>query len=109
MFSSCVNAAYLDSYCTTVRQTQRLSHRGRIRNYGPFNTAFRQKLDVVVQNRITANKLTSLPPWIVGIVVFGGTDPESKKAVDRNAFEDAFDKESYLYAWAKVGEAPCTI
>ena len=56
------------------------------RNYGPFKTSFRHILDVVVRNRTTANKSTSLPPWIVGLVVYGGTDPESKKAVDRNGF-----------------------
>ena len=46
------------------------------RNYGPFKTPFRQILDVVVQNRITANKSTSLLTWIVSLVVFSGTDPE---------------------------------
>ena len=66
-------------------------------------------MDVVVQNSITVNKSTSLPPWIVGLVVFGGTYPESKKAVARNAFEDVLNKESCIDAWAKVGEAPCTI
>ena len=46
------------------------------RNYGPFKTSFLQILDVVVQNCITANKSTSLPPYIVGLVLFSGTDPE---------------------------------
>ena len=50
----------------------------------------------------------SLPPWIVGHVVFGGTDPESKKVVDSNSFEDNFNKQSCLDAWAKVGVSPCT-
>ena len=63
------------------------------RNYRPFKTSFRQILDLVVQNRITANKSTSLPPWIVGLVVFGGTDTESKKSVDKNSFEYAFNKD----------------
>ena len=78
-------------------------------NCGPFKTAFHQILDVVVQNCITANKSMSLPPRIVGLVVFGGTGPESKKALDRILFEDAFNKESCLDAWAKVGSEPCTI
>ena len=78
-------------------------------NYGTLNTAFHQILDVVVQNSITVNKSTSLPPWIIGLVVFGGNYPESKKAVARNAFEDVLNKESCIDAWAKVGEAPCTI
>ena len=55
-------------------------------NYGPFKIAFLQILNIVVQNCITANKSTSLPQWIVGIVVFGGTDTESKKSVDNNSF-----------------------
>ena len=62
----------------------------------------------MVQNRITANKLTSLPPYIVGLVEFGGTDTELKKEVDKNEFEDAFNKESCLDSWAKVGADPCT-
>ena len=62
-------------------------------NYGPFKTAFHHILDVVVKNRITANKSISLPPWIVGLVVFSLTDPEPKKAVDRYAFEYIFNKE----------------
>ena len=40
--------------------------------------------------------------------MFGGTDTESNKAVDRNSFEDAFNKYSCLGVWAKVGAAPCT-
>ena len=78
------------------------------RNYGPFKTSFCQILDVVVQNRITANKSTSLTLWIVGLVVFGGTDPEWKKTVYRNAFENVFIEDSCLDALAKVGTAPCT-
>ena len=77
-------------------------------NYGTLNTAFHQILDVVVQNRIIANKLTSMPPWIIGLVVFGGTYPKSKNVVDRNAFEDAFNKASCLDDWPKVGADPCT-
>ena len=52
-------------------------------------------------------KLKSLPPWIVGLVVFGGTDHESNKAAERNAFKDAFNNELCLHTWAKVGAAPC--
>ena len=43
-----------------------------------------------------------------GLILFGGTDTEPKKAVYRNAFEDAFNKESCLDDWAKVGSASCT-
>ena len=62
----------------------------------------------MVQNRITANKSTSLPPCIVGIVVFCGTDPEPKESVYRNAFEDTFNKDSCLDAWSKFGASICT-
>jgi hypothetical protein len=78
------------------------------RNYGPFKTTFRQILDDVVQERINQGKSTSLPPWIVGLVVFGGVDPETMKNVERNAFEEGFNKASCLDAWAKVGAAPVT-
>ena len=78
------------------------------RNYGPFKTYFRCILDVVVQNRIAKGESTSLPTWIVGLVVFGGKDPVTDMDVHRNAFEDAFGLESNLNAWAKVGTVPCT-
>ena len=78
------------------------------RNYGPFKNAFRSILEVIVQNRIEKGKSTSLSPWIVGLVVFGGVDPVTKINVERNAFEEGFNKDACLDAWAKIGAAPCT-
>mmetsp|Transcript_24214 Transcript_24214/g.44508 ORF Transcript_24214/g.44508 Transcript_24214/m.44508 type:complete len:349 (+) Transcript_24214:479-1525(+) len=78
------------------------------KNYGPFKTAFRTILDLIVQNRINANKSTSLQPWIVGLVVFGGTDPVTNLDVEKNAFEDGFSVASCLSAWQKNGAAPLT-
>jgi hypothetical protein len=62
-------------------------------------------LDVIIQNRINANKSTSLPPWIVGLVLFGGTDPETGMSMDRNTFEDRFNKNACVSALTKVGAA----
>ena len=68
------------------------------RNYGPFKTSFRQILNIVNQNQIAKGESTSLPTWIVGLVVFGGKDPVTDMDVHRNAFEDAFGLESNLNA-----------
>ena len=78
------------------------------KNYGPFKTSFRTILDIIVQNRINAEKSTSLQPWIVGLVVFGGTDPVTKINVEKNAFQDGFSVVACLAAWQKVGAAPLT-
>eukprot|EP00985_Skeletonema_marinoi_P026211 scaffold20141_cov66-Skeletonema_marinoi.AAC.1 len=46
-------------------------------NYGPFKTQFQQNLSDLSDARIHGRHVTSLPPWIVGLIVFGGVDPES--------------------------------
>ncbi len=46
-------------------------------NYGPFKTAFHQNLGKIVDARIEMDLSTSLQPWLVGMIVFGGTDPEN--------------------------------
>ncbi|KAL7551137.1 hypothetical protein ACHAWF_014337 [Thalassiosira exigua] len=46
-------------------------------NYGPFKTQIRDNLANIIQRRIELKKSTSSPPWIVGLVVFGSTDPET--------------------------------
>ncbi len=45
------------------------------RNYGPFKMQFRKNLAAVTDQRLEQNKSVSLQPWIVGLIVFGGTDP----------------------------------
>ena len=44
-------------------------------------------------------------PFIVGLVLFGWTDPETHLQIERNPFEDSFDTASNQRAWAKVGAA----
>jgi len=46
-------------------------------NYGPFQSAFRLNLQVIIDARIENNKSTSLAPWMVGLIVFGGEDPDT--------------------------------
>ena len=50
-------------------------------------------------------KSCSLAPWIVGLVVFGGTDPVTGLIVG-SAFERGFSHTLNLKAWAKVGAVP---
>ena len=51
---------------------------------------------------------TSLLPWMVGLLVFGGTDPVSQFVVSESAFEFGFSREKNLNAWSKCGAAPLT-
>ena len=80
------------------------------RNYGPFKTQFRKNLDNVIQERIAKDKSTSLVPWMVGLIVFGGIDPETGLELTEaeSAFEVAFSIAACVRAWEKVGAAPLT-
>ena len=59
------------------------------RNCGPFKTAFQMILDKIVQERMFIKK-TALNLWLVGLVVFGGVDPETGVLVRNNAFQEGF-------------------
>jgi len=50
--------------------------------YGPFQSQFRVNLQVVVDEGIFQNKVENLAPWVVGLIVFRGTDVE----VDEGSF-----------------------
>lgn len=76
-------------------------------NYGPFKTQYCKNLDVVVDERIKQNLSTALAPWQVGLIVFGGVDPETNVVV-ASAFENGFSREACRHAWEKVGAAPLT-
>jgi hypothetical protein len=78
------------------------------RNYGPFKSRFRRNLGDIVDARIEQNKSVSLQPWLIGMIVFGGTDPETGFRLTKCAFTHGFSKEACLNAWAKVGAAPLT-
>ena len=53
-------------------------------------------------------KKTALNPWLVGLVVFGGVDPETVVLVWKNAFQEGFLKVQCLKACDKIGAAPMT-
>ncbi len=46
--------------------------------------------------------------WLVGLVVFGGTDVEPGYKITQCAFLAGFSKEACLNVWEKVGAALCT-
>jgi hypothetical protein len=77
-------------------------------NYGPFKGAYARNLDMIVDERIAQGKTTSIPAWLVGLVVFGGTDPETKLELPVSAFHIGFSEEACKHAWEKVGAAPLT-
>jgi hypothetical protein len=64
---------------------------------------------IVVEKQVNLNKTTSLPPWMVGLVVYGGTDPEETEFhLKESAFQARFSPDACHDAWAKVGAAPFT-
>jgi hypothetical protein len=73
--------------------------------YGPFQTAVRTNLQLIIDKRIAANKTRSRLPWIVGLVVFGGKDPETGLIVE-SAFAKGFSKIHSIKAWETVGAVP---
>jgi hypothetical protein len=77
-------------------------------SYGPFKSKFAQNLRALSDARINGDFPTSLPPWMVGLLVFGGTDPVSQFVVSESAFEFGFSRDKNLNAWSKCGAAPLT-
>ncbi len=77
-------------------------------NYGPFKGAYSKNLDRIIEERVEKNKPTSLPAWMVGLIVFGGTDLETGFRLEESAFQAGFSREACRDAWAKVGAAPLT-
>jgi hypothetical protein len=74
-------------------------------SYGPFQSALRTNLQLLIDECIRKEKPTSLSPWIVGLVVFGGCDPETELIV-RSAFQEGFNHAQNIRAWEKVGAVP---
>lgn len=58
--------------------------------------------------RYKRKKSTSIKPSLIGLLVFGGVDPETGVETCQNAFKNAFSKQKNLEAWKKVGAVPCT-
>ena len=52
------------------------------------------------------NKTALNPLWLVGIVVFGGVDPETGLLARKNSSQEGFSKVWRLKAWDKIGSAP---
>ncbi len=76
-------------------------------NYGPFKTQFQKNLQELSDARVGCDN-SSIPPWIVGLLVFGGTDPVSKHVIETCAFTVGFCHEQNISSWLKCGAAPPT-
>jgi hypothetical protein len=74
--------------CQTLPQTQKTDQ-----NYGPFKTQHAKNLDHVVDAHMSQKKNMTLPPWQVGLIVFGGIDKETNTVVP-SAFEAGFSRDS---------------
>ncbi len=57
---------------------------------------------------MAAGKKVSFPPWMVGLFVFGGRDPETGIQGYIDSFNFAFSCEKCLQAWELVGAVPPT-
>ena len=62
-------------------------------SYSSFKTQFLKNLKQLSDARIMVDISTSLPPWLIGLTVYGGVDPVSKAVASVNAFDVAFSKE----------------
>ncbi len=78
------------------------------RNYGPFKIQFRQNLGDIINVRMDKDKSVLLQAWLVGMVIFGGTNWETGFTLTECAFTQNKSKASCLNAWAKVGSATPT-
>ena len=74
-------------------------------SYGPFQSAVRTNLQLIIDERIRTDAPRSLSPWIVGLVVFGGEDPETGLIVG-SAFQRGFSHALNIKAWEKGGAVP---
>ena len=51
----------------------------------------------------------SLLPALVGLIVFGGTNPRTGYKVEESASEIGFSQQACFNSWAKIGTCPLTI
>ncbi len=69
-------------------------------SYGPFQTAIRTNLQLLIIECIATDKPRTLLPNIVRLVVFGGEDPETGLIVG-SAFQKGFSHAQNICAWEK--------
>jgi hypothetical protein len=74
-------------------------------SFGPFKSAVRTNLQFLVDEQIREDAPWTLSSWIIGLVVFGGCDPETELIV-ASAFEKGFSKAQNIRAWEQVGAFP---
>ena len=70
-------------------------------NYGMFKSTFRFNLGKVVQDRNELGMNTTVSITLIGLIIFGGTGPITKRGSYRNAFQEDFIKEKCPEAWKK--------
>ena len=74
-------------------------------SYGPFQTAIQTNLQLIINERLRIDATRSLLPWIVGLVVFGGEDPQTGLIVE-SAFQKGFNHAHNISEWENVGAVP---
>jgi hypothetical protein len=74
-------------------------------SYGLFQSAVQTNLQLIINKCICTNVLKTLLPWIVGLTIFGGEDPETGLIVGL-AFQHGFSHAQNILAWEKVGAVP---
>ncbi len=73
---------------------------------GLFKTKFCVHLSECCSDCLLFGRQFNYAPWMVGMFLFGGTDPETGVDTYVDAFASAFTKETCLAAWEAVGTAP---
>ncbi len=77
--------------------------------YDEFKTTLHTNLDLLVQARIEKGCLASFPPWLCGIVIFGGTDQETGFEITESASKKGFLRVACWTVFAKIGVTPLTM
>ena len=74
--------------------------------YGLFKTQICTNLDRVVRERLFKKVSLSMQSWLAGLMIFGGTDPDTGYFIETSAFELGFSRSHCKNAWAKIGASP---
>ena len=76
------------------------------RNQVPFKNQLHTNLDLVVREKVVKKVYLSMQPWLAGLMVFGGADPDTGYFAETSTFEFGFLRAHCKNAWENIGDAP---
>ena len=74
------------------------------RIYNVFKTCVRINPNLLIKQRIIAGASKLMQPWMCGLIIFGGTDPDTGYKVEVSPFNPAFTKKHCKSALEAIGE-----